>query len=64
MSMVRSRYVVPAVLFLGLAASFRFDDFGAAWLWVDQPWVGVMGLACSAAFGILLVRDARKRRTT
>ena len=64
MSVVRSRYFVPAVLFLGLAVSFRFDDAGAVWLWVGQPWVAVIALVCFAAFWILLLRDVRRRRTT
>lgn len=64
MSVVRSRFFVPAVLFLGLAASFRFDNAGAVWLWVGQPWVAVISLACSAAFWTLLSRDVRRRRKT
>lgn len=64
MSVVRSRFFVPAVLLLGLAVSFRFDDAGAVWLWVGQPSVAVISLLCSAAFCILLSRDVRRRRNT
>lgn len=63
MSVVRPRYFVPAVLFLGLAVSFRFDHSGAAWLWAGQPWVAVIVLLFSAAFWILLLRDVRRRHT-
>lgn len=61
MTVIRSPFFIPAVLFLLLAVSFRFDDNGAVWLWHDQRVVAVILLLCSAAMWILLIRGLRNR---
>lgn len=60
MSVVHSRFFIPAVLFLLGAASFRFDDDGVVWLWSGRAVIGVVLLTCSAVMWVLLVRGLRR----
>lgn len=60
MHVTRSPFFLSAVLFLGGALSFQFDDNTVAWSWSARPWMGAVLLFCSALFTVLLLRSTRR----
>ena len=62
MKVIRSPWFGPAVLLLGIAGMFTFDNSGLAWFWAGQPQGALILLVASAGVWVLLLRNVRKRR--
>ncbi len=60
MRVKRSPFFLSAVLFLGGALSFQFDDSTVTWSWAGRPQIGAVLLLCSVMFTVLLVRSTRR----
>ncbi len=60
MPVTRSPFFLSAVIFVGGALSFRFDDSSVTWLWAGRPQIGAVLLCCSVTLTILLVRSTRR----
>jgi len=62
LSVIRSAFFIPAVLFFGLAVSFSFGSDGVRWFWSDEPWIAALLLLCSGVMWVLLFAQIRKRQ--
>ena len=62
MKVIRSPWFNPAVLLMGIAGMFTFDNSGMAWFWAGQPHGALILLVASAGMWVLLLRNVCKGR--
>ena len=56
----RTYYLAFAIVFILLAASFRFDSHGIQWMWLDSPFIGGIFLAIGGWFTYLYRHTIKK----
>lgn len=54
-----SKFLIPAIVTMGMAVSFKFDAHEVVWLWQNEPSIGVAFGCVSIGLFILLFYKSR-----
>ena len=57
------KFLIPAIVTMGMAVSFKFNEQEAAWLWKNEPGVGIAFGCISISLFIILFYKSKKSRS-